>query len=182
MIDRVVPLCIGGVSAVKVPVKQNDTMWRFVFKLFYNGSPWEIPSGATTTMGGIKPDGNHFLYDGTIGDNAAIFVCQEQMTAVPGITICDVSILSGGKVVCTANFQLVVEPSPMSIGTSSESVIDAYGDLLSRMEDAEQDFEELLQYYEDVVEAASAVPTIIYVQGDTLVIETNVPNGNEVSY
>lgn len=113
MIERNIALRIAdGFTPERVRVSQFDTMWRFVFEIFYNSQRWEIPSGATAVLNGRKPDGNVFAFSGTIEDNKVTVDCDVQMTAVVGQTVCELSVLSDGKVVGTANFVMDVEAAP----------------------------------------------------------------------
>ena len=118
----------------RIPVSQFDTGWQFLFKIFLEGQRWEIPAGATAVLNGRKPDGNVFAFEGTINDNEVIVNCDVQMTAVSGNTVCELSILSDGKVIGSRNFVLEVEVAPKSPDdVSSESTLPAYGEILDRI-------------------------------------------------
>lgn len=112
MITKNVNLYLGGGYPVRIPVSQFDTMWRFVFTILYKGQPWPIPAGADVVLNGRKEDGNVFAFSGTIADGKAAVDCDVQMTAAAGTVVCELSVLSGGKVVGTANFVLEVELPP----------------------------------------------------------------------
>ncbi len=115
----------------RIRVSQFDTMWQFVFGILYKSRPWQIPTGATAVLNGRKPDGNVFAFSGTIEDNKVTVDCDVQMTAVAGQTVCELSILSDGKVVGTANFVLDVETAPKSPDdVSSETTLPAYAEIL----------------------------------------------------
>ena len=145
MIEKNVKLYLGDwYHPVRIPVSQYDTMWRFVFSIVYNSQPWIIPrSGGlldtTAILNGRKPDGNVFAFAGIInGDNTVTVDCDVQMTAVAGQTVCELSILSDGKVVGTANFVLDVEAAPKSPDdVSSETTLPAYGEILDRIVEME---------------------------------------------
>ena len=131
MIEKNVKLWLGDGPLVTVRVSQFDTMWRFIFSIVNNSQPWEIPSGASAVLNGRKPDGNVFAFSGTIENNTVTVDADVQMTAVAGQTVCELSILSDGKVVGTANFVLDVEAAPKSPDdVSSDSTLPAYGELL----------------------------------------------------
>lgn len=183
MIQKNVTLYLGTFTSVNVVnVSQFDTMWQFAFSIYYNNQPWTIPAGATAVLSGRKPDGNVFAFSGTIADNKVTVDCDVQMTAVAGVTTCELSILSDGKVVGTANFVLDVEAAPKAPeDVSSESTLPAYQKMLDTMASLPVNIEGSIADWLD--ENASAGPNMVaYVMGDTLVIETNVANGNEVSY
>ena len=46
MIEKNVRIYLGDGYPVRIPVSQFDTMWRFVFEIFYKSQAWEIPDGA----------------------------------------------------------------------------------------------------------------------------------------
>lgn len=136
MITKNVKLYLGDGFPVRVPVSQFDNMWQFVFTIVNNSQPWQIPTGATAVLNGKKPDGNVFAFSGTIENNTVTVDADVQMTAVAGQTVCELSILSDGKVVGTANFVLDVEAAPKSPDdVSSESTLPAYGEILDRIEE-----------------------------------------------
>lgn len=136
MIEKNVMLCLGDGFPVRIPVSQFDTMWRFIFSIVNNSQPWEIPSGATAVLNGRKPDGNVFAFSGTIENNTVTVDADVQMTAVAGQTVCELSVLSNGEIVGTANFILDVEAAPKSPeDVSSESTLPAYGEILDRIEE-----------------------------------------------
>lgn len=112
MITKNVRLYLGDGFPVRIPVSQFDTMWQFVFEIIHNSQPWQIPTGATAVLNGKKPDGNVFAFSGTIENNTVTVDADAQMTAVAGQTVCELSILSTGKIVGTANFILDVEAAP----------------------------------------------------------------------
>lgn len=140
MIERNVTLRLGDtIAPANIPVSQFDTMWRFVFSILYGHQSWEIPSGATAVLNGRKPDGNVFAFSGTVSGNKVTVDCDVQMTAVAGTVVCELSILSSGTVVGTANFILDVEAGPKAPDdVTSETALPAYGEILDRIAELEQ--------------------------------------------
>ena len=115
MITRNITLSISHNGLpVRVPVSQFDTAWLFSFTLYNNAVQWQLPEGASAVLNGRKPDGNVFAFAGEIDGDTVTVPCDVQMTAVAGDTICELSILSDGTVVGTANFVLAVEAAPKS--------------------------------------------------------------------
>lgn len=134
MITKNVKLYLTGGYPVRVPVSQFDTMWQFVFEIIKDSTEWTIPTGATVTMNGRKPDGNVFAFSGAVSNNKVNVNADVQMTAVAGDTLCELSFLSSGKVVGTANFVLAVEAAPKSPDDiSSDSTLPAYGEILDEI-------------------------------------------------
>jgi hypothetical protein len=138
MINRYQTLWLGGGPKVRIPVSQYDSMWRFRFSLIENSTPWTIPAGATAGMNGRKPDGNTFSFPADIENNAIVVDSDTQMTAVAGVTVCEVYVISAGKTVATVNFDLVVEEAPKALGDiSSDTTLPAYAEILDRIAEME---------------------------------------------
>lgn len=139
MIEREIILHLEDPNVrVRIPVSQFDTMWRFVFTILYKGQTWEIPTGAAAILSGRKPDGNVFAFEGTVAGNRITVDCDVQMTAAAGSVVCELSVLSGGKTVGTANFMMDVEAAPKSPDdVSSETTLPAYGEILDRLAELE---------------------------------------------
>lgn len=135
MIEKKVTLALDdSTMSVVIPVNQVDSLWRFVFTLFYENQVWQIPDGAYAMLHGRKPDGNVFAFSGKIADNKVIVEGDVQMTAEVGAVVCELSILTGGKVVGTTNFVLDVEAAPKAPeDVSSETTLPAYGEILDRI-------------------------------------------------
>lgn len=135
MIQRDVKLWLGqSRSNVYLPVSQFDSMWKFVFTIYDGSTEWTIPQGAEVVLNGLKPDGNTFSFRGAISNNTVVVESDVQMTAVAGSTKCELSIMSGGKVVGTANFILSVEAAPKAPGDiSSETTLPAYAEILEEI-------------------------------------------------
>lgn len=135
LIERNVALRLGdNRSPARIPASQFDTMWRWVFTVLYQGQPWHIPAGAEVVLNGRKPDGNVFAFSGSVQDGKAVVEANVQMTAVAGSVVCELSVLSSGKVIGTANFILDVKAAPKHPNdVSSESTLPAYGEILDRI-------------------------------------------------
>ena len=136
MIDKVVNINIGANSApVVIPITEGDTIWRWRFRLFWQSERWTLPEGAVVKFSGLKPDGNVFDVAGSItGLDEAAFVCNAQMTAVPGAVKALVTVIdSYGRIVATAPVILAVKPNPQTAGPISDSVLSAYDDVLQML-------------------------------------------------
>ena len=135
MITKNVKVWLGqNESNVYLPVSQFDSMWEFVFTIYNGPTEWQIPIGAEIVLNGLKPDGNTFSFRGTLSSNKVSVPGDVQMTAVAGNTKCELSVMSGGRVVGTANFTLVVEAAPKAPGDiSSETTLPAYAEILEEI-------------------------------------------------
>jgi len=152
MINRYQTLWLGGGPKVSIPVSQYDTMWRFVFSIINGSVEWTIPAGATAVLNGRKPDGNVIAISGTIADNKVTVDATEQMTVVAGEVVCELSIMSGGAVVGTANFTLAVEDAPKKDGEPiSESDLSAYAEMIEAAG-------ELVEAAQEIIEQGPFLP------------------------
>ncbi|MEE8806905.1 MAG: BppU family phage baseplate upper protein [Lactimicrobium sp.] len=108
-----------------VSVSQYDDGLRSIdFELYKDGAVYNIPSGATVTINGHKPDGNVYSVPCTYSGNVVTVTFTKQMTAVDGFSAAEISIVSGSTRLGSANFKVIVEKSPMSDGAVvSESQI-----------------------------------------------------------
>lgn len=108
----------SGVRPV-VPCSQYDNHLQAVrFKLYKEGTPFTIPSGAAVLINGHKPDNTAFSYAATaISGNTATFSVTQQMTAVAGDVLCELRVRTEGEIIGTLNFILRVEPAPLQDDT-----------------------------------------------------------------
>ena len=98
-----------------VSVSQYDDGLRSIdFELYKDGAAYNIPSGATVTINGHKPDGNVYSVPCTYSGNMVTVVFTKQMTAVDGFSAAEISIVSGSTRLGSANFKVIVEKSQMS--------------------------------------------------------------------
>lgn len=98
-----------------VSVSQYDDGLRSIdFELYKDGAAYNIPSGATVTINGHKPDGNVYSVPCTYSGNKVTVTFTKQMTAVDGFNTAEISIISGSTRLGSANFKVIVEKSPMS--------------------------------------------------------------------
>jgi hypothetical protein len=101
-----------------VKVSQYDTGRRLLITLLKNDcSMFKIPSEASASINGLKPDGKGFRYDCSIENNKVVVDMKEQMTVLAGCVKCEILLSKGGERIATANFMLSVEESPLSENT-----------------------------------------------------------------
>lgn len=88
MLNRTIPICIepGGVPEI-IYISQFDVgLQTFVFVPYTNNGTLTIPSGASATLEGTKPDGYAFVHNCTYNtSNGQItYTVQDQLAAVAG--------------------------------------------------------------------------------------------------
>lgn len=99
----------GGMPPI-IHASQYDVGSRDLTFELYNGSiPWKIPSGATVTIDGTKPDKKAFSVVATVSWSTVTVTLTQQMAAVAGKTECQLTVTSGENVLGSANFILDVE-------------------------------------------------------------------------
>lgn len=121
----VLNLIPSGVNPI-VYVNQYDQNYAVEF-LLYNGSvPYNIPEGVSIEFGERKGDGYGYVVgvDSTAGSNKVTLTVTQQMTAVAGKNLCDLTIrdMSGFRV-ATVNFVMLVKKDPIAESVISESEI-----------------------------------------------------------
>lgn len=105
-----------------VKVSQYDTGRRLLITLLKNDcSMFKIPSEASASINGLKPDGKGFRYECSIENNKVVVDMKEQMTVLAGCVKCEILLSKGGERIATANFMLSVEESPLSENTPISS-------------------------------------------------------------
>ena len=104
-----------------VRLSQNENGRNLYFQLA--GNEIDIPSNATVTISGTKPDGNVYSGTGSVSDNVVLIPEMLQMTAVAGTWDAKVKITSGGNTIATGRVRFVVDADtvdPDAVPSSSE--------------------------------------------------------------
>ena len=94
--------------------------------LFDGLTPYELQSGDVVTLNVRKPDNTIIVatLSATQGNTYVNIETTEQMCAVVGFNLCDLTITNGSKVIGTLNFIMSVERDVLADGIPSESVIE----------------------------------------------------------
>ena len=93
-----------------VNVHQGDLTQRVLtFQLYSSNGTLTIPSGATASIEGTKPDGNAFAYAASISGTTVTATVRAQMVALAGDIPTQIKVLSGSSPVYAANFILRVQ-------------------------------------------------------------------------
>ncbi|MBR2759634.1 MAG: hypothetical protein IKD66_00550 [Solobacterium sp.] len=130
---------IPDTGPLNVHCSQYDAGIRtLVFGLYKGASLFRIPEGMTAKIRGAKPDGNVFEYSMTVDAeaNTVSVTITEQMSVIAGDVICEVVLFNGAtdsaaNVIGSANFTLIVEPSPIDMGVFSDSDVPAIETLIN---------------------------------------------------
>lgn len=106
----------GGIPQI-INVSQYDKGQTLTFNLYNQGTPFTIPTGAEVSIQGTKPDNHGFAYSCTFSGSIVTAILQQQMTAVAGDVVTEISITKNGNLLATANFILRVEKAALNDDT-----------------------------------------------------------------
>ena len=102
----------GGVAPV-IYASQYDKGQTWLISLKANNQPFNIPSGASVTIQGTKPDSTGFQYPCTYSDNIVTAEEKQQMTIKAGKVPCEIVISKSGAIIASLNFYLIVEAAAL---------------------------------------------------------------------
>lgn len=128
----------GGGVPVIVRLSQYDDDFTLVFELYSTDGTFTIPSGTTAEVRGTKNDGKGYSASATIDiTNKKVTVTgDQQMTAVSGKNIFELTLWKSNKELNSANFILDVEPAALDRNTIvSESKIMELLDVTDRADE-----------------------------------------------
>lgn len=111
---------------------------RLRFNLYKDNVAFSMPSGASATIVGTKPDLTGFNYTMTVSGSSVYIDIEDQMTAVPGPVLCEVKITSANNErLGTSNFTLYVEKAAFDSDTViSETDLPIFEELVAEANSA----------------------------------------------
>lgn len=127
----------GGVPMI-VRLSQYDADFTLIFELYSTDGTFTIPSGTTAEVRGTKNDGKGYSASAALDiTNKKVTVTgDQQMTAVPGKHIFELTLWKSNKELNSANFILDVEPAALDRNTIvSESKIMELLDVTDRADE-----------------------------------------------
>ena len=127
---------VPGSVPVVVHVSQYDDDVRIIFNLYASTGVLNIEQNSTVAIRGTKPDGNGISVECTL-DGAAVTVdLTQQMTAVAGYAIFELTLYQNNHEMNTANFILDVERAAFDKDTlGSDSVIRELVNVIDRTDE-----------------------------------------------
>lgn len=117
----------NGITPI-IYLSQYDVGRQFQLKIYDGTLAYNMPSGTTARIDGIKPDKHGFSYTDavSVSGNVVTVTTKEQMTIVEGDTECEIRFAKDGNDIGTLNFIMRVEKSPINQDTDiSETVLPA---------------------------------------------------------
>ena len=140
---------------VSVWVNQYDEDFILKFNLFASSGEFTVQSGTTAAIRGTKPDGNGYSADASLNENVVTVTGDQQMTAVAGKSIFELTLYKNDKELSTANFILNVEKAALDSDTiQSESVLRELDAIIEGAETATQAAEDATDAADRAEEAA----------------------------
>lgn len=106
----------GGVP-LRIDISQYDSDFQLIFELYSTRGDFVIASGTTVTIRGTKKDGNGISVDAAIDGNTVTVAGDQQMTAVAGDQVFELTLWKGDKELSTSNFILRVERAALDKDT-----------------------------------------------------------------
>lgn len=153
---------------------QYDRGEQWLFTLYNSDGTKYVPSSGAIV--GIKSDNLGIINSGSVDSDGKVVITEtQQMTACAGKAIFELQI--DGLTHGTANFILQVEESPTENGVASESDLSLIQQAINTT--SPQAVHEAVT---DWMDENVSTGTAIWVEGSTLMIETNIQDGNEVNY
>lgn len=142
----------NGVPLV-VHLSQYDDDFTLVFNLYSSEGTFALQSGTTAEIRGTKTDGKGFSASATINVSAKTVTVagDQQMTAVAGWNVFELTLKNSNKELNTKNFIIDVEPAALDRDTiQSESKIMELYDVLDRADEIEQAAERIEEFAEQI--------------------------------
>lgn len=156
-----------------INVNQFDSGEQWVFTLYNADGTKYTPS--TGAIVGIKSDGLGIINSGSVVGGKVVINETQQMTAAVGKAVFE--LLIDSQTHGTANFIVLVEPKPGDNADLSESDLS----LIQQAIDTTSP-QAVHQAVTDWMDENVSTGTAIWVEGTSLIIETNIQDGNEVSF
>ena len=161
---------VPGSVPVVVHVSQYDDDVRIIFNLYASTGVLNIEQNSTVAIRGTKPDGNGISVECVL-DGAAVTVdLTQQMTAVAGYAIFELTLYQNDHEMNTANFILDVERAAFdkdTLGSDSVirelvNVIDRTDEIIAAARQSDSAWQQIAQIGEAV--AASETRTAQYAE------------------
>ncbi len=127
---------VPGSVPVVVHVSQYDDDVRIIFNLYASTGVLNIEQNSTVAIRGTKPDGNGISVECTLDGSAVTVDLTQQMTAVAGYAIFELTLYQNNHEMNTANFILDVERAAFDKDTlASDSVIRELVNVIDRTDE-----------------------------------------------
>ena len=114
-------LAVDQPSKKVISAKQGDARTRFLhISLFNNGDSFEFEQGINARFKVLKPDKNVVVNDAEIVENTIVCELTQQILALPGLEIAEISLYKENQLLSTYYFYIDVKKSAVT-GDTVES-------------------------------------------------------------
>ena len=171
---------VPGEVPVYIHMSQYDTDVVLQFELYASEGTFVVEQGTTALIRGTKPDGNGISLDAEIETEGGITTVTveviQQMTAVAGKALYELSLRKDNVELNTANFVLDIERAPLDKDTPPSGseireiidTIDRTDEFLGAAREIAADKAEIEQMFEDTQAARTAAEAAADSAADTL--------------
>lgn len=108
---------VPGGRRTEVNLNQYDEDFELKINLVARQGTFSVQSGTTAAIRGTKPDGNGFSADCTLEGTVVTVTGDQQMTAVAGKAVFELTLYRSGKELNTANFTVHIERAALDKDT-----------------------------------------------------------------
>ena len=108
----------GGAPEV-IHLSQYDNDATLIFSLYASSGLFTVADGTTVAIRGTKTDGNGISLDAAISGTTVTVDLDQQITAVAGRNVFELTLYKNGKELNTANFIIDVERAAFDKDTAS---------------------------------------------------------------
>lgn len=141
----------NGVAPI-IHASQYDKGQTWIFNIFVDSMPYNIPAGAGVTIQGTKPDHTGFQYDCTFAGSQVTAIEMQQMTVLPGDVKAEIRITKDDIIIGSINFKIRVEPAALADDTEisetdlalieqAEEILDRVPQVINQMTDLKEEAE-----------------------------------------
>lgn len=134
----------NGVAPI-IHASQYDKGQTWIFNIFADSTPYNIPAGAAVTIQGTKLDHTGFQYVCDYSGSQVTATEMQQMTVLPGDVPTEIRISKDDEIIGSINFKIRVEPAALADDTEIsetdlpllEEAIEAADEAIQAAEDSE---------------------------------------------
>lgn len=141
----------NGVAPI-IHVSQYDKGQTWIFNIFADSTPYNIPAGAGVTIQGTKSDHTGFIYNCSYSGSQVTVTEMQQMTVLSGDVPVEIRITKDDDIIGSINFKIRVEPAALADDTiisetdlafieEAEEILDKIPETLNLMEALKEDAE-----------------------------------------
>lgn len=177
-----------------IGISQYDAGVPLQFNVYDGATAASFPAGTTAKIQGVRPSGVGFNIDCTLTNNVVTVNSSTDMTGEAGKFPVEIRFTASGVDVGTVNFVFIIEKAPHPDGTIDADITrqQTFIERLEAVEDDKVPYPATDKYGTSgkvlstlgngATQWVDRAIVDVHVEGTTLVINTEVVDGNEVLY